>query len=77
MDGMVVAPILALPGIARDPSDASAQAGIVKVYGIDQMFLALAPDHLAAAGARIPGKLPTTQRRVVAAIRKALDARPS
>jgi hypothetical protein len=28
-------------------------------------------------GARIPGKLPTTQRRVVAAIRKALDARPS
>ena len=33
--------------------------------------------HPAAAGARIPGKLPTTQRRVVAAIRKALDARPS
>ncbi|MDP7584220.1 MAG: bifunctional oligoribonuclease/PAP phosphatase NrnA [Verrucomicrobiota bacterium] len=33
--------------------------------------------HPAAAGARIPGKLPTTQRRVVAAIRKALDARAS
>ena len=33
--------------------------------------------HPAAAGARISGKLPTTQRRVVAAIRKALDARPT
>ena len=33
--------------------------------------------HPAAAGARVPGKLLTTQRRVVAAIRKTLDARSS
>ena len=42
LDGVVIAPLLSLPGIAR-AAEGSSRAGIVNVYGVDDRFFGLGP----------------------------------